>query len=47
MRRSIKIGAKKGIMDKTTEKELFGLFITNNISSIGTSRNIVTGITKL
>jgi len=43
MRSSIKIGAKNGIKDKITARELLGLLITYIISSTGITKNMVTG----
>jgi hypothetical protein len=44
MRKSINIGEKKGIKESVTDKELFGLRITNMIKSKGIIINIITGI---
>ena len=40
----ISIGEKKGIRDKVTDRELFGLLITNMIKSSGIISSIITGI---
>jgi len=46
MRRSIRIGEKNGIKERTTDKELSGLRITKDISKIGMTKNMVTGMTS-
>lgn len=44
IRMSINIGAKKGIMDKITVRELLGFRRTNTMSNIGTIKNILIGM---
>jgi len=46
MRRNMRMGAKKGIIDRTTDNVPSGLFMMNMMRRSGTTRSMVTGMAR-